>query len=200
MKSRRRRQHRLRVVLPAVAVLDLVVGCGLTTASDVPASSASAAAGHVESGTPGQDAVTAFGAAAAVGGTTLDNLTSSVVGAAATPNGLGYWVVAADGGVFAYGDAAFEGSAGGTHLNAPIVGMAATPDGGGYWLVAADGGVFAYGDAAFEGSAGGTHLNAPIVGMAATPDDAAAIGWWRPTVACSPTATPCSPAPWAAVR
>src|ERR1700728_4754779 len=44
VKSRRRRQHRLRVVLPAVAVLGLVVGCGLTTASDVLASSASAAA------------------------------------------------------------------------------------------------------------------------------------------------------------
>ena len=119
--------------------------------------------------------MTAFGAAAAVGGTTLDDLSSPLVGAAATPNGLGYWVVAADGGVFAYGDAAFEGSAGGSHLNAPVVGMAATPDGGGYWLVAADGGVFAYGDAAFEGSAGGIHLNAPVVGMAATPDGG---GYW----------------------
>jgi Beta-lactamase enzyme family len=160
--------------LPAT-VLVLVVGCGLATTSDVPASPASAAEGHVESGTPGPDAVTAFGAAASVGGTTLTNLTAPVVGAVATSNGLGYWVVAADGGVFASGDAAFEGSAGGTHLNAPIVGMAATPTGRGYWLVASDGGVFAYGDAAFEGSAGGTHLNAPVVGMAATPDGA---GYW----------------------
>jgi hypothetical protein len=161
--------------LPAVGVLGLIVGCGLTSSSDVLASSASAAAGHVESGTPGQDAVTAFGAAVAVGGTTLDNLSSPLVGAAATPNGLGYWVVAADGGVFAYGDAAFEGSAGGSHLNAPVVGMAATPDGGGYWLVAADGGVFAYGDAVFAGSMGGRPLNQPIVGMAATPTG---NGYW----------------------
>ena len=109
MKFLRRRQRRLRAVLPAVCVLGLVVGCGLTTTSEVLASSASAAAAHVESGTPGPDAVTAFGAAAAVGGTTLDNLTAPVVGAAATPNGLGYWVVAADGGVFAYGDAALRG-------------------------------------------------------------------------------------------
>jgi len=175
VKFRRGRQRRLGAVLPAIGVLGVIVGGGLTTTSDVPASSAAAVAGHVESGAPGQDAVTAFGAAAAVGGTTLDNASASVVGAAATPNGLGYWVVAADGGVFAYGDAAFEGSAGGTHLNAPVVGMARTPDGGGYWLVAADGGVFSYGDAAFEGSAGGTHLNAPIVGIAATPDGG---GYW----------------------
>ncbi len=46
---------------------------------------------------------------------------------AATPDGHGYWLVAADGGVFAFGDAAFAGSAGGLHLNAPIVGMAAGP-------------------------------------------------------------------------
>ncbi len=87
----------------------------------------------------------------------------------------GYWLVAADGGIFAFGDAAFHGSMGGTHLNQPIVGMAATPDGKGYWLVAADGGIFAFGDAAFHGSMGGTHLNQPIVGMAATPDGK---GYW----------------------
>ena len=175
MKSLRSRPRRLRAALPAIGVIVLVVGCGAATTSDVPASSASGAAGHVESGTPGPNAVTAFGAAAAVGGTTLNNLTAPVVGAAATPNGLGYWVVAADGGVFAYGDAAFEGSAGGSRLNAPVVGMAVTPGGGGYWLVAADGGVFAYGDATFKGSAGGSHLNAPVVGMASTADGG---GYW----------------------
>jgi hypothetical protein len=67
VKFRLRRQRRLRAVLPAVGVLGLIVGCGLTTASGVLASSASAAARHVESGTPGQDAVTAFGAAAPAG-------------------------------------------------------------------------------------------------------------------------------------
>ena len=175
MRSWRWRPRRARLVLPAIGVLVLIVGYGLATTWDVPALSSSAAAGHLESGTPGPDAVTAFGAAAVVGGTTLSNLTAPVVGAAATPNGLGYWVVAADGGVFAFGDAAFEGSAGGTQLNAPVVGMAATPDGGGYWLVASDGGVFAFGDAAFDGSAGGTQLNAPVVGMAATPDGG---GYW----------------------
>ena len=175
MKSLRRPPHRCRAVASAIGVLVLVVGIGVVTTSATPASSAYALAGHIESGTPGPDAVTAFGAAAAVPGTTLHGLAAPVVGAAATPDGLGYWVVAADGGIFAYGDAAFEGSAGGIHLNAPVVGMAATPDGGGYWLVASDGGVFAFGDAAFEGSMGATPLNEPVVGMAASPDGG---GYW----------------------
>jgi hypothetical protein len=175
VNSPRRRPRRLRTVLPVVGVLVLVIGCGLATTSDVSTSSADVRAGHVESGTPGPDAVTAFGTATAVPGTSLQGLAAPVRGAAATPDGLGYWVVAADGGIFAYGDAAFEGSAGGSHLNAPIVGMAATPTGHGYWLVASDGGVFAYGDAVFEGSAGGSQLNAPVVGMAATPTGR---GYW----------------------
>ena len=102
-------------------------------------------------------------------------LNAPVVGAAATPDGGGYWLVAADGGVFNFGDAGFYGSMGGKRLNAPIVGMAGTPDGQGYWLVASDGGVFNFGDAAFDGSMGGQHLNAPIVGMASTPDGQ---GYW----------------------
>jgi hypothetical protein len=62
------------------------------------------------------------------------------VGASTAPQvtQAGYWIAAADGGVFAYGDAAYDGSMGGVHLNAPVVGMAAGPDGGGYWLVGAD--------------------------------------------------------------
>ena len=74
-------------------------------------------------------------------------------GAPASPAGLGYWLVAADGGIFNYGDAGFYGSTGGIKLNKPIVGMVPTPDGKGYWLVASDGGVFNYGDAGFFGSA-----------------------------------------------
>ncbi|MHB1535017.1 MAG: glycoside hydrolase family 26 protein, partial [Acidimicrobiales bacterium] len=34
----------------------------------------------------------------------------------------GYWLVAADGGIFSFGDAAFYGSTGALHLNQPIVG------------------------------------------------------------------------------
>jgi parallel beta-helix repeat protein len=113
-------------------------------------------------------------------------LSAPVVGMAMTPaaggpqgtpgtNGLGYWLVAADGGVFSYGDGHFFGSMGGTHLNKPVVGMAPTPDGLGYWLVASDGGVFNFGDASYFGSTGGMKLNKPVVGMAPTPSGK---GYW----------------------
>jgi hypothetical protein len=36
-------------------------------------------------------------------------LDAPVVGMAATPDGMGHWLVAADGGVFAFGDAGFFG-------------------------------------------------------------------------------------------
>ncbi|MDA8386238.1 MAG: matrixin family metalloprotease [Actinomycetota bacterium] len=102
-------------------------------------------------------------------------LNKPIVGMATTPGGKGYWLVAADGGVFTFGNAVYYGSMGGTRLNQPIVGMAATPDGKGYWLVAADGGIFSFGNASFYGSMGGTRLNQPVVGMAATPDG---NGYW----------------------
>ncbi len=102
-------------------------------------------------------------------------LNSPVEVGAATPDGKGYWLASADGGVFAFGDAPFEGSLGATPLQGPIVAMAATPDGKGYWLAALDGGVFTFGDAPFLGSMGATRLNQPIVGMAATPDGR---GYW----------------------
>jgi hypothetical protein len=116
----------------------------------------------------------AFGNAAFLGATPTQTA-APAVGMAATPEGGGYWVVGADGGVFSFGDAKFWGSTGGMHLNEPVVGMAATPDGGGYWLVASDGGVFSFGDAKFWGSMGGQHLNQPVVGIAATPDGG---GYW----------------------
>ena len=40
----------------------------------------------------------------------------------------GYWMFAADGGIFSFGDAAFYGSTGGIPLNQPVMGMAALPD------------------------------------------------------------------------
>jgi hypothetical protein len=95
---------------------------------------------------------------------------------ASTPDGRGYWLVAADGGIFTFGDAGYFGSTGGTRLNAPIVGMASTPDGRGYWLVAADGGIFTFGDAGFFGSepsAGVAVTN--IVGLTKSPDGG---GYW----------------------
>jgi hypothetical protein len=86
------------------------------------------------------------------------------VGIQSTPDGLGYWLVASDGGVFTFGDAGFYGSQGGKPLDKPVVGIQSTPDGLGYWLVASDGGIFTFGDAGFFGSEGGKPLDAPVVG------------------------------------
>lgn len=102
-------------------------------------------------------------------------LNRAIVGTAGTPDGRGYWLVAADGGIFSFGDAAFLGSTGAIRLNRPIVGMASTPNGGGYWLVASDGGVFDYGDAPFRGSLGDTVQPTRIVGIA---DGPATGGYW----------------------
>ncbi len=96
-------------------------------------------------------------------------LNGPVVDSAAAPDGLGAYLVAADGGVFAIGTASFEGSMGGIPLNAPVSGVAVDPDGDGYWLVAADGGIFAF-EADFLGSMGGRPLNAPVVGAVAFGD------------------------------
>jgi len=87
----------------------------------------------------------------------------------------GYWINAADGGVFSFGNAQFHGSTGGMRLNQPVVGMASTHDAGGYWEVAADGGIFSFGDATFHGSTGSLVLNQPVVGMATTPGGG---GYW----------------------
>ena len=103
-------------------------------------------------------------------------LTAPAVGIAATPNGGGYWLVSANGGVFSFGNATFYNSLAGVHLSAPIVGIASTPDGHGYWLVAADGGIFAFGDAGYYGSMGGRPLHKPVVGIAATPNGR---GYWE---------------------
>jgi hypothetical protein len=92
-----------------------------------------------------------------------------VVGIAAEPpTGLGYWTVAADGGVFTFGDAPFHGSAAPIPLAAPVVAIAATNDGGGYWLLGRDGGVFTFGNAPFFGAGVGEDPVSPAVGIAPT--------------------------------
>ena len=84
---------------------------------------------------------------------------------AVDPSTGGYWLVAADGGVFSF-NAPFFGSTGALHLNKPVVGIAAAPTGDGYYLVAADGGIFTFGTGAhFQGSTGAIRLNQPVVGM-----------------------------------
>jgi hypothetical protein len=124
---------------------------------------------------PKPNSVLNFGAAPTLGSGPDLPLRAGVVAMASDPAGPGYWLAAADGGVFAFGRASFFGSTGDTKLNAPVVGIAATPRGRGYWLVGADGGVFAFGDAQFRGSLGDLRLAAPISSIVATPDGR---GYW----------------------
>ena len=105
----------------------------------------------------------------------LGGLPCPVIGMAATPDGGGYLITDAAGGVAAHGPAASYGSLAGRALNAPIAHIVSTPDGKGYWLVAADGGTFSFGDAGIYGSMGGQHLNEPVVDMAPTADGR---GYW----------------------
>ncbi len=103
------------------------------------------------------------------------NLQGPVTGMASLPDGSGYWLADAHGGVSAHGNAVNYGSMAGKALNAPVNHIVATPDGMGYWLVAADGGTFTFGDAGFYGSTGNTRLNAPVVDIGPTQDGK---GYW----------------------
>jgi hypothetical protein len=94
----------------------------------------------------------------------------------------GYWLVAADGGIFSF-NAPFYGSTGNIKLAEPIVGMEADPDGNGYRFVASDGGVFDFNEP-FAGSLGGQALPAPVVGVASNPSG----GYWL--VGAGATVTP----------
>jgi hypothetical protein len=168
----------LRALIAAVLIMVLVLSAGgaITTG-----------AGPARAGTiaPLQPRVYQGGGVIAFGNarstnTPIGSALSSVMVAMATnpvstPENQGYWLAAADGGVFAQGNAGFYGSLGALRLQGPVVGMAPTSDGRGYWLVALDGGVFSFGDANFFGSMGATRLNQPVVGMAATPDG---LGYW----------------------
>jgi hypothetical protein len=69
-----------------------------------------------------------------------------------SPDGGGYWLAAADGGIFSFGDAQFDGSAGGNPPAAPVVSMAADQAANGYWLAGAAGAVYPFGQAPFLGS------------------------------------------------
>jgi hypothetical protein len=111
-----------------------------------------------------------FGDAAFYGSTGDMHLNQPVVGIAPDPDGIGYWLVAADGGIFAF-DAEFRGSVPGAlqpgqRLAKPVIGAIAY--GNGYLMVASDGGIFAFSDRPFLGSLGNTPPPNPIVGVAST--------------------------------
>ena len=137
----------------------------------------------------------AYGDAAFYGSTGNLTLNRPIVGMAPTPDGRGYWLVASDGGIFAYGDAAVLRLDRRTSPStSPIVGMAPTPDGRGYWLVASDGGIFAYGDAAVLRLDRQHHPQPAHRRAWPSTSPGRATGWWPPTAASSPSATPRSTA------
>ena len=107
--------------------------------------------------------------------------TGPVVGITGTPDGKGYWVATANGGVSAFGDAKSYGDlpALGKHVS-DVVAITATPDGKGYYLVGADGGFFTFGDAKFRGSLPGVGVHTKhVVGMVASPTGTGylLVGW-----------------------
>ena len=79
-------------------------------------------------------------------------LNKPIVGMAPDVATGGYWLVAADGGIFSF-DAPFYGSTGAILLDKPIYGMEANGQGTGYRFVASDGGIFDFGSSVFFGSA-----------------------------------------------
>jgi hypothetical protein len=79
-------------------------------------------------------------------------------------DGVGYWLVASDGGIFAF-NAPFKGSMGDRKLSRPVTGM--VPFGDGYLMVGEDGGIFNFSNKPFAGSLGASPPSRPIVAVAA---------------------------------
>ncbi len=111
---------------------------------------------------------------APAGSTAPHRLNAPIVAIVPSVDGRGYFMVAADGGVFAFGDAAFAGSCPGIGT-CPGSAVSVLPDttGKGYWLVTSVGAVYAFGDAPFEGAPGATP--SPITSAVHTLDGA---GYW----------------------
>ena len=84
-----------------------------------------------------------FGSAAFLGSTGSLHLNEPIVAIAGRPTGRGYWLVAADGGLFAF-TAPFYGSTGGTPPPVPVVGMVPAATGGSYLLVDGAGTAFPF--------------------------------------------------------
>jgi|GEM_PF-1156207 len=102
------------------------------------------------------------------------SLSAPIVAMVPTPDGAGYFMVAADGGVFAFGDARFAGSCPGIG-GCSGAAVAVMPDatGGGYWLVTATGNVYAFGDARYLGAPSPRPV--PVTAAVRTPDGG---GYW----------------------
>jgi hypothetical protein len=111
--------------------------------------------------------VRGFGDAWSRGGIAGEGLTPA--GIAATPNALGYWIVATTGAVTPFGNAKYYGG----ESTDSVVGMAANPTGTGYWIVTSGGAVKAFGKvSAYKGKIAKGDV---ITGIASTPTGE---GYW----------------------
>ncbi len=101
-------------------------------------------------------------------------LAAPIVAMVPSVNDAGYFMVAADGGVFAFGDARYAGSCPGIG-GCSGTAVAVMPDatGNGYWLVTATGNVYTFGDAQALGSP--PRRTAPVTSAVRTPDGG---GYW----------------------
>jgi 3D (Asp-Asp-Asp) domain-containing protein len=100
------------------------------------------------------------------------------VAATSTPSGHGYWLAAADGGVFSFGDAPFLGSLTGTATTAHVTSITASNTGTGYWLTDAAGAIHAFGAARPVTSPPAAPASTPVVAAVATPSG---TGHWELT-------------------
>ena len=119
--------------------------------------------GYREVGSDGT--VYASGTALSLGSTAPYHPAAPIVAMAATSDRKGYWLVAADGGVFCFGDAPFAGSLA-SWSDFGEVSISPAGEGDGYLIALSDGMVVPFGSAVFEGDAAQLPLAGPIVGIA----------------------------------
>ncbi|MEC7915929.1 MAG: hypothetical protein VX963_06585 [Actinomycetota bacterium] len=101
--------------------------------------------------------VQAHGTARALGDLAGLDLVAPPVDIAASPTGVGYWVVDSEGSVFSFGNAPFlEGIPQVARSSTQAVRIEPTADGNGYWIVDNRGGVHCFGSAPFHGSLAGS--------------------------------------------
>ena len=106
----------------------------------------------------------------------ISRLNSPIVDARLTTTGAGYWLLAADGGIFSFGDAQFSGAVPDYPLsewrNEEIVSFSPDPDGRGYVVVAKSGRAWWFDHPTrqqlpdiLRAAFGSSRLNAPIAGV-----------------------------------
>ena len=96
------------------------------------------------------------------------SLNQPIVGIVPSANGQGYYMVAADGGVFAF-NSTFAGSCPGIGgCSGAAVAVAPDASGKGYWLATSTGQIYSFGNAKYFGAPG--PQTSPITSMVRTPD------------------------------